>query len=342
MKSYLAALLALALLLYLVDPGIRAQDRTETSIWAIEIDPIPKEPGKYAIRGSVFAIGDPVHETLTLHALINGGVAKAGAARTDASIVQYIRGVFWNDDPCAQLFTENNSDPLDPSFGVAWYLEFERARNAVSQGRRFGDIGCKLLARSHFGDLQFLHGMAERNNVKAHETLERVLAWASVTYRIAIGVLDARVPLEADPDAKRLRLALGNWTPMRLFRAKTLADTRARALGSLLHMIQDSFAGGHVARVPEGAPNAGAIRQFLSYVEQDTKKHAHDDSWSGGGDDFQRSIAVPGAREALSASIEIVRHYRTDTSWRTVESYLKTGPFRMLANAQDSGPGDYK
>jgi len=335
--------LAVVLLLGAKAGAAEVEHLEERSIWKIEVEPDQAEPGKFKINGSVFGIGDPVHETLTLKALIDGGVARTETRRKDDSIAQYIRGVFWNDDPCAQLFTENHVNPLDPSLGVVWYLEFRQAAKVESQRAGFSDLkSCPLLGRSHFGDLQFLHGMAERNDVKATDTLQRMIAWASVSYRIAIGELSVDAPLEEDPTAKSLGLLIGDWNAKRLLRANMEEEARSRALGSLLHMIQDSYARGHVSRIPNGA-DAGSIRQFLSYIDQDEKKHAHDDSWSENGpDDLARTLGVPGARDALSACIEIVRLYKKKTKWSVVEQYLKQSVLRVVPDAVDSGPGDYK
>ena len=341
---YLVALLFSVTLLFSVKGGeVGTQALQERSIWEVEVKPDPEVPGKWKLEGSVFAIGDPVHETLTLQALIDGGVVRQGTGRKDDSVAQYIRGVFWNDDPCALLFTEDHFRPLEPSLGWVWWVEFRQAATAESQRVGFSNLKtCPLLGRSHFGDLQFLHGMAERNGVKAAETFQRMLAWTSVSYRIAIGDLGADIPLEADPTAKALGLVIGNWSAMRLFRASTEGATRARALGSLLHMIQDSYARGHVSRVASGN-DAGAINQFLSYVDQDEKKHAHDDSWSAKGpDDLARTLAIPEASDALIASTEIVRLYKAGTKWSLVEQYLRNSALRVLRDARDSGPGDYK
>jgi len=140
--SFLRALFpifsALALFLKTGAIGVAAQSAVpvETSIWKIEVEPKPSEPGKYAIKGSVFGIGDPVHETLTLNALIGGGMAPAGTARKSPSVVQYMRGVFWNDDPCAQLFTENDFvrwTLRSASFGT--WISRMRARRTASARR---------------------------------------------------------------------------------------------------------------------------------------------------------------------------------------------------------------
>jgi hypothetical protein len=317
-----------------------AEPETETSIWKVEL--LVDQVGKYKIQGSVFAIGDPVHETLTLKALVDGGMAKQAATRKDLDVAQFIRGVFWNDDPCAQLFAENEFNPLKPSYGVVWYVDFLRAQKAMSQGKDFQNLTCPLLGRSHFGDLQFLHGMADQNGVKATETVDRILVWANISYRIAIGEIDASRPLEAEATAKRLLPSIADQSAMRLMRAKTVAETRARALGSLLHMIQDSYAHGHVTRASSDGMHAGAITQFLAYVGQDPSKHAHDDSWRDGSSDLQRTLNIPGARDALAASTQIVRLYKARATWAKVEQYLRGGPLFVMPDAQASGPGPYK
>ena len=123
---------------------------------------------------------------------------------------------------------------------------------------------------------------------------------------------------------------------------KTETETRARALGTLLHMVQDSYAGGHVKRVPASDGQPAGIAQFLSYVNQDEDKHAHDDSWQDGDNDLTRSLNIPGARSALTACTELVKRYNARESWPAVEAYLKNGPFFVRSDAVVSGPGDYE
>ncbi|MBI3527862.1 MAG: hypothetical protein HY067_07825 [Betaproteobacteria bacterium] len=339
MKQSILILSAIGIFLFDGAIEAAAEPITETSIWKVKL--LPDGTGKFKVEGP-FAIGDPVHETLTLKALIDGGILKQTTKRKDHDAAQFIRGAFWNDDPCAQLFEENEFSPLKPSFGIVWYLDFNDAKQATSQGTDFQNLKCPLLGRSHFGDLQFLHGMADRNGVKATETAERVLAWASVSYRIAIGEIDAHKPLETDATAKALLNSIANQNALSLMRAKTATDTQARALGSFLHMIQDSYAHGHVTRATAYEPRLGAITQFLSYVDQNSDKHAHDDSWRDGTNDLERTLNIPGARDALSISTEIVKLYKSRASWANVEEYLRNGPLYVMPDAQDSGPGNYQ
>lgn len=329
-----------------------AQDQSikgKASIWKGNISE-PDKNGKYKIEGP-WGIGDPVHETLTLHALIDGGIFSEGTIAEDEAAVQFIRGVFWSDDPCAQLFSGNDISPLEPSTGIQWYEDFERAKCKASdveeQGFRCNlllklDMVCPLLERSHFGDLQFLHGMANHDEIKACDTVESILHWASIAYRVALGELLPRQALSRDPVANSLLTLDAQKSPMKLFLAKTESETRARAFGALLHMVQDSYAGGHVSRVSKSAGQPAGIIQFLSYVNQDEEKHAHDDSWVEGENDLERALGIPGARAALEASTELVRFYKAGEKWPKVENYLKDGPFFVRADAKNSDAGRYK
>jgi hypothetical protein len=312
--------------------------RTRESIWNIKPD--AETISKYPIEGTVFGIGDPVHEMLTVKALVDSGTAKKGISKKDSEIADYIRGVFWNDDPCAQLFADDDLRPLRPSFGVSWFVDFKSAGNNRKKPQEFKKLKCELLGRSHFGDLQFLHGMADRDGEKAEVTANQMLAWASVMYRIAIGAIDANKPLDTDETAKNLLGPLSARSPMNLLGAKDVVPARKRALGSLLHMIQDSYSHAHVTREVNSKGDETSILQFLSYVNQDSKAHAHEENWSVGNTDVEKTLNVPGARRALSASIEICKLYKLMAPWAKVEQYLKAGPMLMSENTKVSGSGN--
>jgi hypothetical protein len=324
---------AIGLVLLGVDTSAEpvAGTRQEVSIWAL---PDPKgERRKYELEGP-FAIGDPVHETLTVTALVRAGLATKSTGKRDALLAQYLRGVFWNDDPCAQLFRGSVRNPLRASFGYDWYFDFRAAR-ATTTGD-FSALECPLLGESHFGRLQFLHAMAHAASIEAQVTLEQVVGWASVAYRLSTGVLDAKQPLSMDPVAGKLLGDKAALSAAQLFVGATPAETRERALGSLLHLLQDSFARGHVER-----DQSGAIVRFLSYRGQDTAKHSHDDAWGTGDTDAARIVATPGAALAIDASAEVVSMHMRGASWSDVENYLRRGPLRMAPETKPSGTGAF-
>ena len=318
-----------------------SKDPSPISMWNVKLVPEGGSDDKFKIEGP-WSIGDPVHETLTLHALVRGGIVPNSTPANDKAAAQFIRGVLWNDDPCAQLLTENEFSPLKPSLGVAWYMDFRRAQSQAKAGAGTEGMDCPLLGRSHFGDLQFLHSMADRDGVNAATTVTKLLEWASVAYRIAIGEIDFHKPLRTDSVASALLSTVAEKSAMELLRAQTESETRARAFGTLLHMVQDSYARGHVSRVSASAEYPAGIVQFLSYVNQDPNKHAHDDSWKDGTSNLERTLKIPGAPEALAASTELVRRYKDRQAWPEVESYLKNGIFFVRSDARKSGPGEFK
>ncbi|HEY6879424.1 MAG TPA: hypothetical protein VI299_15460, partial [Polyangiales bacterium] len=321
-----------------VPPGDAAVPKQQVSIWDLDV---VENDGKYSIEGSVFAIGDPVHEAITLLALRESGVLAA-----NASAAQYLRGVFWNDDPCAQLFSGNHAKPLDPSYGISWLLDFKKGGKTSSTSPDFPDLVCPLLGRSHFGDLQFLHGMANADGVAAADTRALIMAWAQFTYGVATGKIKARAKLETSAPAIYAALARSARyqasdlkTAAALFRSGDPKEVQRRALGSLLHTIQDSYAAGHTDRVITTGTQRGSIRQFRSYTHQDHKKHAADDAWKGGDTDRQRIALLSGGESALNACVQLLQHFKNGDDWARVEADLKDTTFAMTDDAAASGPG---
>lgn len=331
---------SVALLLGLVQSGVFPAEKVEeVSIWKVEIE--PSDPGKYKIKGSVFGIGDPVHETLTKEALVRGGFTRAPAPRSDVGVAQVLRGVFFNDDPCGQLFLEDEFDPLRPSLGAAWYLDFQSAKRisvAAKSSPDFQTLSCEFLGRSHFGDFQFLHAMASSNGRPAGESAQLITAWLILMYRVAIGDADATMPLKKLPESGLLPSAIANKTAMQLLLAKSKDEVRLRALGAMLHTVQDSFAHGHVTR----AVNSSEVIQFLCYAGQNEKKHSHDDAWAEGKTDLDKTLAIPGAVDALSASVRIVELVRSTATLKEFRRYVEKQLLPIGGNAIPSGPGDYK
>ncbi|KPA12312.1 hypothetical protein MHK_007468 [Candidatus Magnetomorum sp. HK-1] len=96
-------------------------------------------------------------------------------------------------------------------------------------------------------------------------------------------------------------------------------------IGKLLHMIQDSYTQSHAFRDRDGELIKNGIgfkiKLFQGYINQDPKKHELADN---GGDPFHCTIlSVPGATDALKASTEILKYYKSNTDFKPdVYSYL--------------------
>ncbi|RMJ15842.1 hypothetical protein CDV36_004485 [Fusarium kuroshium] len=68
----------------------------------------------------------PIHESLTLAALINGNFGMASGTTLDNASNpdwEYIRGAIWNDDPSCLLFNDRRENNHEYSTGFEWGLE---------------------------------------------------------------------------------------------------------------------------------------------------------------------------------------------------------------------------
>ena len=240
---------------------------------------------RYEVEGSIVMKNDPVHETLTLVAIrdavakleadgqaagsLLGGVRPSrlpsrGSTRdhnrnmrfAHKSVQQFIRGVVWPDDPKGYLYAEPAGTGR-PSTGTLWLEEFDPDEKDEPE---------ELIARSHYGDLQFLHGMAPVTKEDPKETKRKIVEWGSFLTEVSTGRVTGETKLKDVPTAKRLFPANLEWTVKRLFgheKAKDL-ELRQRAAGALLHLVQDAHAQGHTEREPA----TGEVKEFHSYEHQ--------------------------------------------------------------------------
>ena len=81
----------------------------------------------------------------------------------------------WADDPEGQLF-DNPRDTSNYSSGAVWNSRFD----AGTKGK-FDT----MTARSHFGDLQFFHGMASSDAEAPSTTKANMLNWARFLVKVA-------------------------------------------------------------------------------------------------------------------------------------------------------------
>jgi hypothetical protein len=314
---------------------------------------------QWELNAGVPFVGSPVHERMTIAAITLSNVHRQAYQVKRHSA--YIHGVFFNDDPDDLLCPECsvfNLRKFDRRWGVAFATRFLAAKKQaiVNSGKgiqpAFG-IGAPLLERSHFGDLQFLHGMASMNGERAAQTQKMVLAWAEFTYKTAVGQISQTTRLKDVPiSAIRERFVgdakLESMSVETFFGGKSVA--RRAATGSLLHMIQDSYAPGHVQRVIADSVTAdgrkvfarGAIHEFHSYVDQDSDLHAKDDRWPDGLD--ENSLGDPRNPIAVGARILtfVYAGQGLGAPWGDVEVYLRTDVFPILDANAPAGPGaDY-
>jgi hypothetical protein len=146
-------------------------------------------------------VNEPVHEQMTIAALIHSDY-KLDPSLTfhwlrdnptySSELNDFVRGVMWNDDPECLLFDEKSGINLEYSYGAIWAKKFKSAS-------LFGFLGfnkAELIARSHFGDLQWLHAMGSQDKELAIGTKENVLRWMETMYKVATGSMDPNTQIQ--------------------------------------------------------------------------------------------------------------------------------------------------
>lgn len=307
-------------------------------------------------------LGEPLHEAIVLRAL--GCGLDLPRDCWQQRNVQWpgheplFAGLQWNDNPPFQFdragfrFHDGRAAPRPclgqtirlPRLPECWYLAMRDAE-AIALDTRPGAprIGPRhpLLYRSHFGDLQFLHAMAPAG-MPASETVRRIMVWSEFAWRLAQGEFDDQLPIEAVPVAglrellglqgrsTYLLFVLGDET----FRAHPLIDWFV--LGTLLHIVQDSFSEAHAERGLAGGacPNApfpqpGPIERFHAYELQDADSHKKSDAR----DAFHRHDLTVN-NNAIQVTRNLLQLYRERAPWARVQPYLQC-VFALAPGADD-------
>jgi hypothetical protein len=310
---------------------------------------------RYELEGP-FNKNDPVHEVLTLTAIkealekIKSEKKEAGSllkgvdmgklpnmdskdahnlnpTKIDPSAQQFIRGVIWPDDPKGYLFDDDKSTE-NYSSGTMWYEEFDPDEKDEPE---------ELIARSHYGDLQFFHAMATKDGEDPKMTKEKIMKWARFLTELANGSIDPNSKVKDVPAAAELFTAHKDITLKKLFgyaKGKD-EDIRQRAAGALMHLIQDSNAEGHVGR----DKTSGDISQFHSYEGQDHGEHGAKDAWADGktlGDHIKNT---PGAENAVHKCAAILVLLDQGASTDEIIKYLDEQIFKLDPKAEAAGPG---
>ena len=306
-------------------------------------------------------VGSPVHEDITRRALqcpIDNGWPEL--PRCEGEIQYQLDGVRWNDDPAFQ-FRPGRGERLGCTPGktvrlvtqpTCWPRVFHHGESMASPNVSLSGRNSNLLARSHFGDLQFLHAMAIADGESADVTRRKVLAWLEFTWRTAMGDprfgsqhLLYRLPI--DGFAEHFRFNQG-WRIQDLFAlgspsARTVENIQKIALGSLLHVVEDSFAAGHVERMAPiigttcpgrvALPAPGQIVEFHSYTHQNSLEHGRADKQSALDDHVKQTS--PNVIDVVHA---VGQMWRDHISWDEARPYLEC-VFALAPNPRSSSPG---
>ncbi|EJL01362.1 hypothetical protein PflQ2_2591 [Pseudomonas fluorescens Q2-87] len=266
-----------------------------------------------------------------------------------------IAGVRWNDDPVFMPGVEDaRIKGCDGRYSVGfitqtrcWVNLFENAEaRSTADPQSFMGVG-NYISRSHFGDLQFLHAMASQERDPAEKTKREMMMWAEFAW----GVADGTYPINTY--LKDIRIQ--GWdqhfnngqTVQDLFavgRPWLRANVHQVAFGSLLHLVQDSFAGGHVQRREEilgdkcmGGTEAvlGRIEEFHSYTRQNHAKHKDDDASS-----VARLMLVRHEPDVVDAGKKLRGYIADRKKWADVKPYLEDCLFALANETSAASAGD--
>lgn len=306
----------------------------------------------------VSAVGDSVHEEITNRTLgCNGPSEICGSPDHDPDNAYVIAGVRWNDDPPFKFSGgEGNFKGCKVTDTVrlatqpaCWLNVFKSSEALAATGKRFDGSNATMLVRSHFGDMQFLHSMASIDNETPEVTKQKIMAWSEFTWKVALRgyQLDQQVYSLPFNGFDSLFKYNKGWRVQDLF---ALGNPQIRhperidrvAFGSLLHVVQDSFASGHVERLEpvtgKLCPNSnlaapGKIIEFHSYSGQDHKKHGEGDK--RGSFEKHYSAISPGA---IDVGQQLYEMFKSKKTWDVVGPYLDC-VFAVDEQATKSSPG---
>ena len=345
------AVLATATMLALVAAGAGA---------AFQINPLKnKYRGNSPRGGFMERVTQSVHEDLTdaaVACVARWSALPPGAARPPClsygppprrhdegnKADPLIRGVWWNDDPNQLLWRWDYP---------TWVVWMDDAHRIATRGRNW--LGrrttlnqtYKMQYRSHYGDLQFLHAMANADGETAAEVRERILLWAGFAYRVALGDIPIGTRLEDVDDevARRFFARQPGWTVNYLFgpkyrwNAETMPDV---ALGTILHMVQDSFSRAHVERGRPGSAGCqqGGIVEFHAYGGQDPALHGSADTRAA----LEADAGLTDRLNPVEAGATMLALARERADWRTVvEPWLRDVAFCLEDPGARAGPGRF-
>ena len=298
------------------------------------------------VQGSIGHFTSPIHEEIT-HRIYDCDADQAYCGNVDIdgfAPAAVLYGVRWNDDP--PFAFESGHKQVDGckmqesvrfiSQPLCWRNLFKDAESGAAKGNVYNaKSGHVPLYRVHFGDLQFLHSMASMDGETAESTRTNIIRWAEFTWRVASGEYGILTNLrDIKIDGFNDLVGRPAWRIQDLFTYAAPSAIRQQiqnvAFGSLLHVVEDSFAKGHTDRAEPGFgqhcanPGAtehlapGVIREFHAYNKQDHAEHSRFDSR-----DLLMEHVANTKPHVIAVGRTLRQYYENKATWDTVRPYIE-------------------
>lgn len=275
-----------------------------------------------------------------------------------------VYGTWWNDDPLMHLW----GGGADFRRGMKDVLALLDPRKTSYPG---GLLNCRvesgkhLAWHSHFGGLQHLHFMTTlpRNESTAAQrieaTREQALLWMEFAYGVAVGRQKPGDPLGPDQEqALGLPPIADNHCIRRQANVKirTLftrqgmplsvrnAITPDVALGTMLHLLQDSFSPAHTCRIPvqQGTETLALLVDVFNYNEQDADAHSARDVYPPWLLAFAKTGKRQYANDPVAVGAWLIGAVQAGLPWDEVKAHLANTAFAQAhsppADARCIGP----
>ena len=278
-----------------------------------------------------------------------------------------IYGVRWNDLPPFKL---TESEGQCASYGkacivsqtirfstqpVCWYCLF---KDAEKKAQKQPIVGCNykkgavhgnVMTRSHFGDLQFLHAMASEEGVHPGATRAKILDWLEFAWKVSSREIMPNTFLR-DIEIPTIKEHFGcsEWRVVDLYilgrQDKLGPYLHQVAFGSVLHTVQDSFAGAHASReltAPEGSckntehAQPRRIIEFHTYAAQDGGLHDEQDRREA----MVKMSVADRWPDPVDATHQLAQYSGVGAKWAEVEPYMHC-LFELADDRRGASPGD--
>lgn len=312
--------------------------------YAYKLNPLNRSYSEEQKNHFAKNISESVHEKITVKALesyqkkclernIDSKSCLSNLNNVSFKYNPIIRGNWWSDDPNQMLYKAKHA---------AWLTQMQDAERRAKNKTEINDK-YKMLYRTHFGDMQFMHSMASKDGESPYVTKKNILMWTEFLYKISTGELDRNSKFK-DININELNQFFNRhknweiqWILQPNYRLKRQDDFKLHALGALLHTVQDSYSASHTERIfnINSSCTNGKINKFLSYTNQNKDNHTLADNHSS----YNNSLIQ--SNNPLKASEQLIEFSMQKADWTTtVEPYLSNVVF-CLNNPEPSSAGRF-